>query len=207
MFNSENYQNLETELILKNISEYINLTEDEIETFISFLEYQTISKNDYLLRYSEICHYDYFIVSGCVKVCFIDEKGNENIIKFAPENWWVVDLDSYLNKKPALFYFQALERTSFFKISLSNYHKLNKEIPGFAQFLSLRWQQGFISLQQRIMQNHSLNAEQRYKQFQSKYPGLELRIPQKLIASYLGITPEHLSKLRNQRINSFLNID
>jgi CRP-like cAMP-binding protein len=111
----------------------------------------------------------------------------------------VVDLDSFLNYKPSFYYIQAIEDTTLFQLSRSNYHLLHQRIPEFEKFSNKRWQDGFIALQQRIIQNLSLTAEERYRHFTNKYPGLDLRISQKLIAAYLGISPEFLSVLRKKR--------
>ena len=191
------------QMIIENITKYIRLTPSESEFVISLMEKRTIAKKQYLLRTGEICRYDYFIAKGCVKVCYTDEKGIECIIKFAPENWWVIDLDSFLNGKPSFFYIQTIEDVELYQLSRSNYELLNKNLPQFQKFSNERWQQGFISLQQRIMQNLSMSAEERYHQFINKYPGLEQRIPLKLIASYLGITPEFLSMLRKKWATRF----
>ena len=186
------------QMIIENITRHICLTTDESEFIISLFEKRTVPKKQYLLRTGEICRFDYFIAKGCVKVCYSDEKGIEHIIKFALENWWVIDLDSFLNGKPSFYYIQAIEEVEMYQLGRSNYELLIKNLPKFQKFSNERWQQGFISLQQRIMQNLSMTAEERYQHFINKYPGLEQRIPQKLVASYLGITPEFLSMLRKK---------
>jgi CRP-like cAMP-binding protein len=133
-----------------------------------------------------------------VKVCFTDEKENERIMKFATENSWVIDLESFLNNKPSSFYIQAIEDTEYFRLSQSSYRLLYKVVPQFEKFSIEHWRNGFIALHQRIMQNLSMSAEERYQLFKNKYPGLEQRIPQKLVASYLGVTPEFMGKLRGK---------
>ncbi|NUM79810.1 Crp/Fnr family transcriptional regulator, partial [bacterium] len=158
----------------------------------------SVRKKDFLLMNGDICRYDYFVTSGCLKVCYTDENGSEFIVKFALENWWVVDLDSFLNGTPSLFYIQAIEDSEVLQISKKNYDALHQKIPAFQKFSNERWQNGFIALQHRIMHDQSLTAEERYERFKEKYPTLEQRIPQKLIAAYLGITPEFLSMLRKK---------
>ncbi|MBS1637790.1 MAG: Crp/Fnr family transcriptional regulator [Bacteroidetes bacterium] len=190
------------DLIISNISRDIKLTNEEVDFFISLLEFKVIEKKKYLLRTGDICRYDYFVNSGCLKVGYVDDKGTESIIKFALEDWWVVDLDSFLHCKPSFYFLQAIEETTVFQISKSNYDLLHQQIPKFEKFSNARWQNGFIALQQRIMQNLSLTAEEKYLHFKAKYPNLELRISQKLIASYLGISPEFLSVLRKKRATS-----
>lgn len=184
--------------IIASISYRIKLTRQETDLFISVLEEKLIEKKEYVLNTGDICHYDYFVNKGCLKVGYYDEKGLECIIKFAIEGWWVVDLDSFLHRKPAFHFIQALEDTELFRISKSNYDLLHEKISAFHRFSSERWQNGFLALQQRVVENISLTAEERYFRFVKKYPGLDQRIPQKLIASYLGITPEFLSALRKK---------
>lgn len=189
--------------IVNNIQKSLSLTEEEKQFFTSLLRQKSIRKKEYLLRIGEICRYDSFVVKGCFKVCYNDEKGVEKIIKFAPENWWVVDLDSFLHSKPAFYYIQALEDSQVLQLSRTDYDQLHIKIPAFQKFSNERWQQGFIALQQRVLQSQSMTADDRYEQFCHKYPGLDQRIPQKLIAAYLGITPEFLSMLRKKRATRF----
>jgi len=191
------------ELIIRNIRQSIPLTDSEAELVLSLLETREYGNKDFLLRQGDVCRYDYFITEGCAKVCYSDDKGNECIVKFAPENWWAVDLDSFINSKPCFYYIQAIEETEALLLSKQSYDRLHEKIPQFQKFSNQRWQQGFIALQQRVIQNLSLSADERYSQFEHKYPGLEQRISQKLIASYLGITPEFLSMLRRKRAAKF----
>lgn len=187
--------------LIKNISSSITLSAEELDIFLSVLECRTIPKGGYLLEKGNICRHDYYISRGLVKVCYLDDTGTENIIKFAPEDWWVVDLDSFLNMKPAFYYIQTIEETEVFQISRAGHDRLHSSIPQFHIFSGIRWQNGFIALQQRVMQGLSLSAEERYQQFLEKYPGLDQRLSQKLIASYLGITPVFLSMLRRKWAN------
>jgi CRP-like cAMP-binding protein len=186
------------ELVLQNISKHIMLTAQESDLFTSLLQARTYKRKDYILALGDICRYDTFITKGCVKVCYLDLEGQEHIVKFAIEDWWVVDLNSFINRSPAFYYIQALEDTEVRQLSKSNYDLLHKAIPSFEKFSHTRWQQGFIALQQRIMQNLSLDAKTRYLHFLQKYPTLEQRISQKQIAAYLGITPEFLSMIRRK---------
>lgn len=189
--------------ILDSLERNFFLSQKERSLFMSLLEHRQLQKRDYLLRIGEICRHDSFVLKGCLKVCYNDEKGVEKIIKFAPENWWVVDIDSFLHAKPSFYYIQALEDCELYQLSRSNYHRLHEEIPAFQKFSHQRWQNGFIALQQRILQSQSMTAEERFEHFLQKYPGLDQRIPQKLIAAYLGITPEFLSMLRRKWASRF----
>jgi CRP-like cAMP-binding protein len=194
---------MNADLIIASITKHVNLSPGEKELFTGLLQPGKITKKEFLIRTGEICRHDYFVNQGCLKVCYTNEKGSETVIKFAIENWWVVDLDSFLNHTPSFYYIQAVEDTSFFKLSKSSYDLLHQRVPAFQQFSNERWQTGFIALQQRIMQNLTLSAEEKYARFLEKYPGLNQRIPQRLIAAYLGITPEFLSMLRKKWATEF----
>jgi CRP-like cAMP-binding protein len=187
------------DLIISHISDSTRLSQSEIDFFISILEPRKIRKKEFLLNIGDICRHDFFINSGCIKICYIDRKGNECITKFAIEDWWLTDIDSFLNQNPMFFYFQAVENTEFFQISKRNYELLHEQIPSMQKFTLERWQRSFIRLENRFIQSVSLTAEEKYHQFKQKYPNLEQRISQKLIASYLGITPEFLSVMRKKR--------
>jgi CRP-like cAMP-binding protein len=194
---------MDVDLILSNISRYVQLSKVEVELFVSVLERRTVYKKDYLIKSGEICRHDFFVNKGCLKVCYANEKGVEYVTKFAIEDWWVVDIDSFLNATPSFFYYQAVEDTELLQISKANYHLLIQQIPAIQKFTVSRWQNSFIMLQHRFIQSSSLTAEEKYREFQRKYPGLDQRISLRLTASYLGITPEFLSVLRKRGASSF----
>lgn len=127
------------------------------------------------------------------------------MVKFAIENWWAFDLKSFVTQTPAVYSIQALEHTDTFRISLTNHNRLYDLIPKFEKFNRVMFQNSYILLQNRMTQNLFETAEEKYLHFSEKYPGLELRIPQKEIASYLGITPVFLSMLRKKRKTSVIS--
>jgi CRP-like cAMP-binding protein len=194
---------MDVDLILSDISRHVRLSKSEADLFTSVLESKTVDKKDYLIKSGEICRHDYFINKGCLKVCYANEKGIECVTKFAIENWWVVDIESFLNGTPSFFYCQAVEDTELLQISKANYQILIEQIPAIQKFTISRWQNSFIMLQHRFIQSNSLTAEEKYREFQRKYPGLDQRISLRLTASYLGITPEFLSVLRKRGTASF----
>jgi CRP-like cAMP-binding protein len=191
------------ESILSSISQYAHLSPPEIDLFISALETKTVRKKDFLIRAGEVCRHDYFVNQGCLKIFYADSKGLECVTKFAIENWWVVEIESFLNLTPCRFYYQAVEDTELLGISKDAHDLLIDRIPAYQKFTSQRWQNSFIALQNRFIQNHSLTASEKYDQFKQKYPGLDQRISLRLTASYLGITPEFLSVLRKRQAGAF----
>ncbi len=187
--------------ILNNIAKHIQLNKTETDFFTSLLQQRTYKKKDYLLKQGEICKTENFIVKGCLRVYSVDNNGFEHIVMFGIEDWWIGDLYSFLTVTPSQFYIDALEETRVFQISKQNLDILYDRVPKFERFFRLIIQNAFIAQQNRINQNLSYTAEQRYLEFMKKYPLFEKRIPQKQVAAYLGMTPVFLSMLRRKAAN------
>jgi CRP-like cAMP-binding protein len=186
------------ELILQNISRFISLDKTEADYFVSLLQSKKIKKNGFLLKPGEICRYENFITKGCMRTYTVDNNGFEHILMFGIEDWWVGDLYSFLTRTPATYFIDALEETELLQISKVNLDKLYNKVPKFERFFRHILQNAFIAQQQRINQNLSFTAGQRYLQFVKQYPNLEQRLSQKQVAAYLGMTPEFLSVLRRK---------
>ncbi|MBX2828235.1 MAG: Crp/Fnr family transcriptional regulator [Flavobacteriaceae bacterium] len=189
---------MEYELILKNISRFIDLNPEEENFYTSLLVKRIIGKKDFLMRPGEIIKNEYFIVKGCLKVYTIDSKGVEHISMFAISDWWTGDLSSFLTEQPTKYYIQALEETEILQLSKENSEVLFEKIPKFERFYRILYQRSLISYINRSDQNISVSAEDRYLYFTQKYPSLLNRVSQKDIASYIGVTPEFLSLLRKK---------
>jgi CRP-like cAMP-binding protein len=187
------------QLIIQNITDVVPLSDDQIELILSVLEPKNFRKKEFVLLAGDVCHYETFVNKGCLKVFYTDPEGVDHNVKFAIENWWSLDLESFEMQTSAFYSIQAIEDSSCFQISKANHDRLYEQIPTLEKFARLRYQNSYIMLQHRMTQNLFSTAEEKYNAFTKKYPGLELRISQKEIASYLGITPEFLSMLRNRR--------
>ncbi|MCZ4244294.1 Crp/Fnr family transcriptional regulator [Pedobacter punctiformis] len=188
------------DLILQNIARYIQLNKTETDFFISLLRSKTLKKGEYLLRHGDICKVENFIIKGCLRVYTIDENGFEHIVMFGIENWWVSDLYSFLTQMPADYLIDALEDSEILQITKENLDRLYEKVPKFERFFRIILQNAYIAQQNRINQNLSSTAEQRYLDFIKKYPQLEQRLSQKQVAAYLGITPVFLSMLRRKLV-------
>ena len=189
---------MEVTLILSYISKYISLDKTEADFFISLLEERTVKRRDFLLKQGQICRYESFITKGCVRTYTLDDNGFEHIVLFGTETWWAGDLFSFLTQTPSDYFIDALEDSEVLQISKPNLDKLYEVVPKFERFFRLILQNAYIAQQQRINQNLSLTAEERYIQFLRKYPALDQRISQKQIAAFLGITPVFLSMIRKK---------
>lgn len=186
------------ERILQNIARYIQLTHEETEYFVSILQVKKLRKKQYLVQEGEICRYETFINEGCLRVYQVDEKGLEHVAMFGTEGWWISDMYSFLASTPAQYNVDALEASEVFCIDKPSLEELYLRIPKFERFFRILLQNAFIAQQQRIIAALSKTAEERYLDFLERYPLLEQRIPQHQIASYLGIAPESLSRIRKQ---------
>jgi CRP-like cAMP-binding protein len=192
-------QSIVYDRMISNITSVVPLKEHEIGMLLSVIEIRHLKKKDYILRAGEICRFETFVNEGCLKVFYTDLAGVEHNVKFAPENWWSLDLESFEMQTGAFYSIQAIEDCECLQISKTHHDWLYSQVPQLEKFARLRYQNAYILLQHRMTQNLSSTAEEKYDAFSMKYPGLELRISQKDIASYLGITPEFLSMLRKKR--------
>ncbi|RKR80733.1 CRP-like cAMP-binding protein [Mucilaginibacter gracilis] len=184
------------ELILANFALHISLNDNERSRIEVALQQQSVKKNGLLLRPGEICRKICFVNKGCLRIFHIDKQGDEHNISFCPENWWAVDIGSFSHQSPAFYAIAALEDTEVLYLSYSVLEQLYIEIPKLERFFRILTQNGFNLYQRRINAALSKTAEERYLAFRKQYPGLEQRIAQKHIASYLGITAVFLSRLR-----------
>lgn len=193
---------MKEESILKNISKHISLDEKEKQYFISLLHYRKLKKSEILLKYGEIAKNNYFVISGCLRNYTIDEYGGEHIIAFAPADWWTSDMYSYLTETPSENIIDALLPTEVFEIRKEDMENVLVQIPKFERFFRILYQNAMINHLHRIKQIMSIPAEERYQYFIKRYPNIYNEIPLKYIASYLGISPEFLSKIRNKIAHS-----
>lgn len=187
-------------LLLKNITSKIQLTKEEIAILETFWKEKNIEKGEYLVRNGDVCKYDSFVISGAFKIFYIHpETGKEEILSFAIEDWWATDLDSFCHQKASIYNIQALEKSAVIQISHHQFDELVKTIPKMEHYFRVILQGHNASIHQRIILANAFSAEERYRDFIEKYPKMVQKIPQYLIASYLGITPEFLSKLRSKK--------
>lgn len=187
-------------LILKNISRFITLTREEEQYFTSLLKLKKLKKKQYLVQEGDIVRYDYFVNKGCLRTYTIDEKGLEHVVQFSIEDWWTGDMYSFLTQTPARYTIDAIEDSELLCLERNALEELYIKIPKFERFFRHLLQNAFVALQERIIGNLSQPADERYCTFITKYPDMEKRLPLKQIASYLGITPESLSRIRSNYI-------
>lgn len=187
-----------TDLLIESFEKHIPLSENDKKLIISSFRERKVMKGQFLVHEGGVSRCTNFVNEGSVRTYFIDMNGQEHIVQFAIEGWWISDLNSFIMQVPATFNVQAIEDSTILELPFENLEMLYTKVPKIERYFRITTQRAFVAFQQRVVQNISMTAEERYVAFQQKYPKIELRIPQKLVASYLGITPEFLSKIKKR---------
>jgi len=188
---------LRTYLSEKNVF----LTEEQFRLWTSSFIQRKVKKHEFLLNEGEVAKNIFFTVHGCLRMYTVDNKGKEHIMQFAPDNWWIGDIDSSSNNSPSVYFIDALEDSDVLVMDNVSWEKAMKEIPPLVLLFQRLMQNRQTATQKRIIFSMSSSAEERYLDFMKTYPSLAQRIPQHMIASYLGITPESLSRIRKQVVS------
>lgn len=183
-------------LILDNISKFITLNDDEKQFLLSKTETIQVKAKSLLLQAGEISKYTYFVNSGILRSFNINDHIIEHVLHFACKGWWIGDMYSYITEKPGNLFIEVVEDAELIRISKENHQILYQEIPKLERFFRILVENSLVAHQERLMDNLSLTAEERFEKFCSKYPSLIQRVPQKQIASYIGVTPEFFSKMK-----------
>lgn len=184
------------DLLKENIQKRVTLPEEAWNRLVSMLTVQNIKKREVWLKAGDVTETMGFVLKGCLRTYFTDEKGHEHVVQFAFEDWWTSDLMSFVTQEPSAYSIEALEESSVAILHKTDYEQLLTEYPVFERFFRLLVQGAYVAGQMRMIAVMSKNAEQRYTDLVKKYPALEMRIAQHQIASYLGITPEALSRIK-----------
>lgn len=182
-------------LLRQQIEAIVKLTDEEFQEVLHYFETKNYRKNQYVVQAGAAAAFDHFVVKGLLRSYFMDEDGKEHILQFAVEDWWISDPQAYHNGLPATLNIDTLEDTTVLAISIDNREKLCWECKKMEYFFMKRTTAGYIALQKRILSLMSQKSEDRYRYFEELYPNLILRLPKKMIASYLGISRETLSRM------------
>jgi CRP-like cAMP-binding protein len=192
------HQYMNVDLVLTNVCKHISLSKKEKDIFTSLLQSKTLKRKEFLLQAGDICKHTSFVVEGCMKAFTVDKEGGEHILNFAFRDWWIADLYSLISQKPGTLNIEAITETEILIISRNDQQKLYQRIPKFERFFRILVENSLVASHQRLIDNVSMTAEERYVQYIKKYPLVLECVPQHSIASYLGITPEFLSKIRSR---------
>jgi len=186
------------ENINKNVSKSAVFTAKELARMNELLQVKHFPKKTYLLQEGEICNFEGYINKGCVRTYYIDENGFEVTLMFSIEDWWIGDIASFYEQKPSNLFIETLEECEVMMFNPVTKEMLLSEIPKFERVFRLMIQRSLSSMVNRLINTISKPAQEKYLEFIKKYPTISQRVPQHYIASYLGISPEFLSKVRTK---------
>lgn len=186
------------EQLFHSINERISLSEQQLELIKPFFIPKKLRKRQYLLQEGDVCKYTAFVEKGALRSYSLHEKGNEHVIQFALEGWWVGDMYSFLTGEPSIYNIDALEDSELLLVTPAANEAMLAKVPAMEKYFRILLQNNMIAMQRRLVASLSLTAEEKYTRLVNSYPNIIQRVPQHMIASYLGITPETLSRIRKQ---------
>ena len=184
--------------ILENINKIVTLSPQEELLFLSKIEIKTYKAKTVLVNAGEISQYSFFVNSGLLRSFNINDNIVEHVLSFACEGWWVGDMYSLISQKPGNLFIEVLEDAEVVLLSRENQNELFTQIPKLERFFRILTENSLVAHQERLMDNLSLTAEERFDKFCKRYPTIIQRVPQKQIASYIGVTPEFFSKMKSR---------
>jgi CRP-like cAMP-binding protein len=188
------------EFFLDSLKKYIAFDKEEENLLLSKVQLRRVQKKQWLVTPGEYCRAEHFVSKGCFRAYYIDDRGVQHITKFAPEGWWITDADSYFNGGLAKLYVEALEDGEVVVMHKAVQEELFETLPQLNKYFRLVYQKGMVNSCERVLRTISDSAAEHYIRFLDQYPCLDQRVPQYMIASYLGITPEFLSKIKTSRV-------
>ncbi len=184
--------------ILNNIKRYVELSEQDEADFIAIVKTSRVKRRQFLVQPGFVCTHQFYVVKGALRSYFVTNKGTEHTIQFAIDDWFISDFNSYITQTPASLFVEALEDSFVLQFSFNDVESLCLQNPKFERFFRLIAQRAFAFAQRRVLSNLDKTAEERFVEFNVLYPDIVNRVPQYTLASYLGITPEFLSKIRKK---------
>ena len=189
------------EILFSKVEEKIKLNDVEKDICKSLFSPKKLRKRQYILQQDDICKNLVFVEKGILRSYSLDSKGNEHILQFAPEGWWISDVYSFLTGEAAVYNIEAIEDSELLLISKSSLDELYERVPKFERYFRLLSQANMVATHRRLTSTLSASADEKYLRLLSAYPNIVARVPQHMIASYLGITPETLSRVRKRIVS------
>lgn len=185
------------ELLQKSIQEYVSLTDEQWELCKNNFHPKRMLKRQFLLQAGDVCRQLTFVEKGALYSYSVDAKGNQHVIRFAFEGWWIADLQSFFTGNPSTQNIELLEDSKLLMLDRNNHENLLEEIPAYERYQRIIIQNAYVALQQRVENALGLAAEEKYARLIKHNPEFMNRVPQHLVASYLGVSPETLSRVRS----------
>jgi len=189
-------------ILFEHIEEKVHLNEKDKGLVMNFFKSKKLRKRQYLLQEGDMCKYISFVAQGLMKSYTVDEKGNEHINLFAWEGWWISDFASFIFGNEAKLNIDTIEDTTLLLLSRENYEKMLKDVPVMDRYFRILYQNSLATKDSRLISANTHNAEEKYAMFLDSYPSISQRLPQNLIASYLGLSPETISRIKRRLLET-----
>ncbi|MCD6019523.1 MAG: putative transcriptional regulator, Crp/Fnr family [Bacteroidetes bacterium] len=202
MATPKNIQDFDPTLFLEEIKKRVDVSREQLDAFIKLWEFKKFKKNEFILRAGEVPKFSIFVLKGCLRQYIVSESGEESIVYFAEERHFIGDLAAMRTNTVSNYHFQAIEECELLTISAENWAKAFAEFPWWTDAHLTGYQKWALLLQQQMAERHTLTGEERYLNLLKAKPKLFQRVPQHYIASYLGISPETLSRIRKKIFNT-----
>lgn len=186
------------QILTEHISSYVNFSEEELSEITRFFDIRTYGKKEKLLHAENRCDTLFFVAKGCLQLYFIDDLGNLKATQFAMETWWLTDFLAFQNQRPSNFYVETLEKSTVLSISFSKYQELLEKFPKMEKYYRSIFETAYGAALMRIKYIHSLSKEEMFFSFRESFPEFVQRVPQYVLASFLGLTPEYLSEIKRK---------
>jgi CRP-like cAMP-binding protein len=191
----------EFETIKKYVARHIQLTEDEENYFTSLLRITKVKKKQFIVQPDFVCRYRTYIYKGAMRSYLLDKNAQEHTVLLSIDDWWISDYNSYIYQEPATLFVEALEDSILIQIDYNSEQLLKETLPKFEKFFRIITERSLAFFHGRMMAKLSMTAEELYDDYLKRYPQICQRVPQYALASYLGMTTEYLSKLRNRKVS------
>ena len=192
---------MNTGLFLDNMRRHVRLSEEEEALVLSKLRPVKLKRREHLLKQGQVARDLAFVIEGCLRAYALDDNGFEHILQFAPAGWWISDMSSVISRRDSLLNVDAIKPSEILLLSREDQLALFDDVPKLERYFRVLTENGLVSSRMRLIENLSLTARQRYQRFCQTYPNLINEIPQKYIASFIGVTPEFLSKIRGEKLS------
>lgn len=184
---------------VSNLRRFVDLEEKEIQLVVKYVNQVSLKKKEYLMQAGQVCRNLYFVEKGCLRMFFINDKSVEQITQFALDGWWLADYFSFLDNKSSEYYIQAIEKSEVLAIDATVFEQLLAEVPRMERYFRIIMQRAVAAAQVRTKLMFEMTKEEFYQHFATSFPEFVQRVPQYMVASYLGLTPEYVSELRKKK--------
>jgi CRP/FNR family transcriptional regulator, anaerobic regulatory protein len=185
--------------LIEHIRKFVNLNDSEAQVLDGYIRYSSFRKKDFLLSNGQVCKSLYFVEKGCLRMFFINEKSIEQITQFAIDGWWIADYFSFMKNNPSDYFIQTIEPSEIISIEMHVFEDLLKVLPQLERYFRIIWQKNLAASQLRTKYLYEMTKEEFYYNFINSFPEFVQRVPQYMVASYLGLTPEYVSELRKRK--------